>query len=144
MCPVILHTKDLGTTCHILANIFWESVVSKSWGASTQDANVALLWEDMKRYYKRVKVSSKFRGELRKQHIRPDGQYPKMRRINAAAASCEDTTPLTIASELTVQADPAHAVPVLYGQSQSSDSGRVWFVSAPMPDTLLRMHWKLQ
>ena len=51
----VLHAADLGMTAHIINDIMWESALQKYWGASTQEANVELLAQDLDSWYKRTK-----------------------------------------------------------------------------------------
>lgn len=81
-----LHAYGLGVSGHIIGNILWETVRYTCWGATTQDANCAWMAKDLDGWYKRTKYTSILRTVLKKETVRPDGEYPKLRGAKANAS----------------------------------------------------------
>ena len=80
----VLHAADLGMTAHIIGNVFWETILNRSWGGPNQETNVACLEKDFESWYKETKCQNKIQGSLTKERIRPDGEFPKFKAKGAA------------------------------------------------------------
>lgn len=81
-----LHCVDLGIAAHVLGNIFWYlAVVRAVWGGSNMKDNIKKLFDEMKRWYKKERISSTLRGELTVERVRKDASsYPKLKGKAAA------------------------------------------------------------
>lgn len=80
----ILHTVDLGVAAHVIGNVFWELVCAHAWGFPTQEKNVEALMEEMQRWYKSTKATSRVQGKLTVERIRTTKGWPKLKAKAAA------------------------------------------------------------
>jgi len=81
----VLHTADLGITCHIIGNIIWECIVGKKWAGTTYEANLSMCTKDLDNFYRTNKTTSKLQGKLTLERVRASGDWPKLK-CKAAAA----------------------------------------------------------
>ena len=87
----ILHTVDQGVASHIVANIFWEAVIKKSWGHRKQEDNVNALMEELQAHYKSAatpKGYSRIQGNLTVDRLRTAAGFPKLKAKAAATRHC--------------------------------------------------------
>ena len=76
----VLHTLDQGVASHIIGNIFFLCVSEHAFGGTTQQANLDVLAEEMKAYYKRNRhIDSKMQGKLTLDRIRTTNDWPKLK-----------------------------------------------------------------
>ena len=74
----ILHTVDLGITAHIVANMFWELALAKTWPGIQTEA-VSLLTAEMKAWLSRTRAKYRLQGELSVSRIRTSNDWPKLK-----------------------------------------------------------------
>ena len=80
----VLHTVDLGIAAHIIGNIFWDCVVLKVWGGSTQESNVQALKTAMDAFDKKHNTKSRLQGKFTAERIRTSKRWPKLKGKGAA------------------------------------------------------------
>ena len=84
----VLHTCDLGITCHILANVFWLMAVVRSvFGGANIKAKIANLNDHLKKWYQdhKTEATSRISGKLTPDRVRPKSGWPKLRAKGAVA-----------------------------------------------------------
>ena len=75
----ILHTVDLGVAAHIIGNIMWACVEQGVWPGGTQAERVAGLQAAVAKFYKDTRTTSRLRGDIKVEHLRTSGGWPKLK-----------------------------------------------------------------
>ena len=74
----VLHTVDLGVFAHACANIIWEVMSLKLWGA-TQEANAKEIKRRLDIYYADNRIQNKWRGAFKVEKIKTSAGWPKLK-----------------------------------------------------------------
>jgi hypothetical protein len=81
----VLHTVDLGTNAHIVANVFWHIAVNKRvFGGAAQEICINELWKRLKQWYQDTKCNRRIQGKLTLERVRTSAGWPKLKAKGAA------------------------------------------------------------
>ena len=75
----VMHTMDIGVTCHVVANIMSELMDSRHFAGTTKDNRLQALAAHLDRYYKEVSEPHRIDGKLTYNRIHATGDWPKFK-----------------------------------------------------------------